>query len=86
MADQIKQCSDPMSEHCLNVISGSAYIIYHTAGNFEGAKYWCIAIFIVTGCFKFGKYTINGHLDLACASWLKQWSCIFVNDIQIVKC
>ena len=27
MADQIKQCSDTMSEHCLNVISGSVFPI-----------------------------------------------------------
>ena len=33
MADQIKQCSDTMSEHCLNVISGSDMYVYYAYYN-----------------------------------------------------
>ena len=41
MADQIKQCSDTMSEHCLNVISGSAV---HCTCNMKHAGKECMHV------------------------------------------
>ena len=42
MADQIKQCSDTMSEHCLNVISGSDHVSKNVIkiGNDFGVNFW----------------------------------------------